>query len=117
MKLIFAVLLLLPVIACNNGRRIYSAPAMGAESEFDRGLRPERRPQYLFDKKTMKDMKKSGTVSDYKARQNTRPTGPVKRSGSVADTSALPGDSTRSSLPPTDSLSTPADSTHHLIPL
>ncbi|SHL43195.1 hypothetical protein SAMN05444266_103320 [Chitinophaga jiangningensis] len=116
MKLIFAPIVLLLIMACNNSRRVYSAPAMGAESEFDNGLRPERRPQYLFDKKTMKDMQKTGTVSDYNRRQNTRPTAPVKKAGAVADTSALPADSTRPS-PQTDTLPPPADTSHQPLPL
>ncbi|MBV7530076.1 hypothetical protein [Chitinophaga sp. sic0106] len=116
MKLTFILLSVIGAIACNNSRRVYSAPAIGAEAEFDKGLRPEKRPQYLFDKKTMKDMQKSGSVSDYNRRQNTRPTAPVKGAGTVADTSKLPADSTRPS-PQTDSLALPADTSHQPLPL
>lgn len=33
---------------------------MGAEYRFEDGLRKEKRPQYLFDKKTRKDLAKMG---------------------------------------------------------
>ncbi|SKA43794.1 hypothetical protein SAMN04488128_106257 [Chitinophaga eiseniae] len=113
----YAWLLSVLLWACNSSRKIYTAPAIGAEAQFDKGLRPEKHPKYLFDKKTMKDMERRGAVSDYNSkRRNTAPTAPVKKAGgesAPADSSAHPTDSTGAPLPqPADSLRTPPDSTH-----
>nr|WP_295870823.1 hypothetical protein [uncultured Chitinophaga sp.] len=103
--------------ACNSSQKIYTAPAIGAEAQFDKGLRPEKHPKYLFDKKTMKDMERRGVVSDYNSkRRNTAPTAPVKRAGGETvptDSTAHRTDSTGAPLPqPADSLRTQPDSTH-----
>ncbi|MFB6457890.1 hypothetical protein ACE38W_21645 [Chitinophaga sp. Hz27] len=102
------LIMLFATTACNNSRKIYSAPAMGAESKFDDGLRPERHPQYLFDKKTMKDMKKEGLSNDYARKRNTAPTAPIKRASTGE---VLPADS--SHMNPSDTLKLPVDSTRN----
>lgn len=105
--------------ACNSSRQIYTAPAIGAEAQFDKGLRPEKHPKYLFDKKTMKDLERQGVVSEYtNKRRNTAPTAPVKKSGSEAsaatDSTAHRTDSTGKTLPhPADSVRTQPDSIPH----
>jgi hypothetical protein len=110
MKYLVLAAFLLP--ACNSSKKVYEAPAMGAESQFDKGLRPEKHPQYLFDKKTMKDLEERGTISDYSSkRRNTAPTAPLPGKGG-GDSTAAPLDS--SAVVP-DSLRAPADSAH--IPL
>ena len=104
---VLTAFILLP--ACNTSNKVYEAPAMGAESQFDKGLRPEKRPQYLFDKKTMKEMQERGTISTYSPkRSNTAPTAPLPGKGG-GDSTAVPLDS--SAVVP-DSLHLPADSTH-----
>lgn len=112
-----ALLLSLLLWACNTSQKVYTAPAIGAEAQFDKGLRPEKHPKYLFDKKTMKDMERQGVVSDYNSkRRNTAPTAPVKKAGgesTPADSSAHATDSTGAPLPhPADSVRTQPDSTH-----
>ncbi|NIG56053.1 hypothetical protein [Chitinophaga sp. Cy-1792] len=101
--------LLFAITACNTSNKIYTAPAMGAESKFDDGLRPEKHPQYLFDKKTMKEMKKEGLSSDYTRKRNTAPTAPIKKATSGE---TLPADS--SHMNPSDTLKLPADSSHNI---
>ncbi|KAA2238722.1 hypothetical protein F0L74_21125 [Chitinophaga agrisoli] len=64
----FAVLL----YSCSRGifsrsvfqkkEHIYQAPAIGAESRFDEGLRREKHPQQLFSKKERQDMQKMGVL-------------------------------------------------------
>ncbi len=44
---------------------------MGAEAQFDKGLRPEKHPQYLFDKKTMKDMEQQGVITSYTGKRHS----------------------------------------------
>ena len=109
MKYLVLAAFLLP--ACNSSKKVYEAPAMGAESQFDKGLRPEKHPQYLFDKKTMKDLEERGTISDYSSkRRNTAPTAPLPGKGrSGGDSTAAPLDSTAAVA---DSLRAPADSAH-----
>lgn len=102
--------------ACNTSQKVYTAPAMGAEAQFEKGLRPEKHPKYLFDKKTMKDMQRQGTAGNYSGkRRSTAPTIPLPgKSGSRSDSTALPGDSTATQPLPADS-TRPApvpDSTH-----
>jgi hypothetical protein len=105
--LVLAAFLLL--LACNSSKKVYEAPAMGAESQFDKGLRPEKHPQYLFDKKTMKELQERGTISDYSPkRSNTAPTAPLPGKGG-SDSTAAPLDSTVAGA---DSLRAPADSAH-----
>ena len=72
---------------------------MGAEAEFDKGLRPEKHPKYLFDKKTMKEMQKTGTVSSYSpSRKNTAPTIPLpKKNNEATDSLHKTSDSTQTS--------------------
>jgi hypothetical protein len=43
--------------ASNRG---YEPPRLGAEYRFEDGLRKDKHPQYLFDKKTRKDLAKAG---------------------------------------------------------
>ncbi|HVI49561.1 MAG TPA: hypothetical protein VM802_32135 [Chitinophaga sp.] len=96
------------LLACHTSQRIYTAPAMGAESQFDRGLRPEKHPKYLFDKKTMRDMQRQGTASGYSGkRRSNAPTAPVsnKSGAAAADSSSIRPDSIRHNIP--DSLHTP----------
>lgn len=105
--------------ACHSSQKVYQAPAVGAEAQFDRGLRPEKHPKYLFDKKTMKDMQKQGTIASYSSkRHNTAPTIPLPGKGAngkdstntAADSLHIPAsDSLRI---PADSVKTPADTAH-----
>lgn len=46
--------------SCKTNPGYDPAPRMGAEYRFEEGLRKEKRPQYLFDKKTRKEMAKMG---------------------------------------------------------
>ncbi|RAJ79153.1 hypothetical protein CLV59_106214 [Chitinophaga dinghuensis] len=98
MKKLYTIPLCL-LLACNTSSKVYTAPAMGAESKFDDGLRPEKHPQYLFDKKTMKDMKRTGLSSDYTRKRNTAPTAPVKKSAPAADSLAQSSDSSHAAPP------------------
>ncbi|CAL1518401.1 hypothetical protein [Chitinophaga sp. MM2321] len=114
----FSCILLL--LACHTSEKVYTAPAMGAESQFDKGLRPEKHPKYLFDKKMMKDLQKQGDVSGYtNKRRNIAPTIPLP--GKTKDTTALPADSSHRLIDSTgtipllpDSSRKENDSTHHL---
>ncbi|HWV65429.1 hypothetical protein, partial [Chitinophaga sp.] len=97
----------------------YKAPAVGAEAQFDRGLRPEKHPKYLFDKKTMKDMQNMGTVTGYSSkRRNTAPTIPLPGKGANGkDSTNTATDSLHNPISdslriPADSLKAPADTTH-----
>jgi hypothetical protein len=108
------------LLACHSSQKVYQAPAVGAEAQFDRGLRPEKHPKYLFDKKTMKDMQKQGAASSYSSkRRNTAPTIPLPGKGAngkdstniPADSLHLPSDSTR--IPLTDSSHAPVPDTTH----
>jgi hypothetical protein len=116
--LLAAIILLL---ACHSSQKVYTAPAVGAEAQFDRGLRPEKHPQYLFDKKTMKDMKSQGSVSSYSSkRRNTKPTIPLpgkeghgKDSTTArADSLGIPADSLHIPVDSTKTPVTPPDTTH-----
>lgn len=95
--------------AMGNSNKIYQAPRMGAEYRFEEGLRPEKRPQYLFDKKTMKDMEKQNIVGGYAPkRRNTAPTIPIPKKvvdsvGAVKDSSSA---AVRDSLAPVQDSST-----------
>ncbi|MCW3465515.1 hypothetical protein [Chitinophaga nivalis] len=104
----YGLLSLLLLQACFSSNRIYHAPAMGAESQFEKGLRPEKRPQYLFDKTTMKAMQRQGSAPGYTPkRRNTAPTIPLpKKTPPVADSLATAADSSR----------VPADTTHPPLP-
>lgn len=51
---------LIAMVACRTNRGYDPAPRMGAEYRFEEGLRKEKKPQYLFDKKTRKDMAQMG---------------------------------------------------------
>lgn len=48
------------MVACRTNRGYDPAPRMGAEYRFEEGLRKEKKPQYLFDKKSRKEMAKMG---------------------------------------------------------
>jgi hypothetical protein len=108
-----AIFFLLALVACFSSNKVYTAPAMGAESQFDKGLRPEKHPKYLFDKKTMKEMKSMGTVSSYSpSRKNTAPTIPLpKKNNEAADSLNKPGDSTQTSADTAKTSQPPADTT------
>ncbi|MFY0256237.1 hypothetical protein ACDQ55_20045 [Chitinophaga sp. 30R24] len=96
--------MLLGLFACQSSQKVYQTPAMGAEAEFDKGLRPEKRPQYLFDRKTMQGLQQQGVVSTYTAtRHNTAPTAPVKKNNSAAAADSLKSKpDTISTVPPAD---------------
>lgn len=94
----------------------------GARRGSGSAVRPrpaaEKHPKYLFDKKTMKDMQKEGSVSSYSSkRRNTAPTIPLPGKGAngkestntPADSLHMSTDSTRS---PIDSSHSPIDTTH-----
>jgi hypothetical protein len=102
-------------LACFSSNKVYKAPAMGAEAQFDRGLRPEKHPQYLFDKKTMKELSKEGSVTAYSpTRKNTAPTIPLPQKKSAADSLGTTSDSTQL---PKDTVGTPqppVDTTSHI---
>ncbi|NSL86502.1 hypothetical protein ECE50_006655 [Chitinophaga sp. Mgbs1] len=106
--------MLLMLTACQPSQKIYQAPAMGAEAQFDKGLRPEKHPQYLFDKKTMKDMRRQGNVSRYtRTRRNTAPTIPLpKKNAAGSDSATAAADSSHTGPLPADSLRTVPDTTH-----
>jgi len=89
---------------------VYSAPAIGAESRFDEGLRREKHPQQLFSKKERRDMEKMGVLSGEGRRD-----APTERITPAKADSILYGikpDTTRRSA--TDSTAAPAlpDSVH-----
>lgn len=46
--------------SCVTDRGYNPAPRAGAEYRFEEGLRKEKRPQHLFDKKSRRDMAKMG---------------------------------------------------------
>lgn len=98
------------LLGCHSSQKVYQAPAVGAEAQFDRGLRPEKHPKYLFDKKTMKEMQKQGAASSYSSkRRNTAPTIPLPGKGANGkDSTNMPADSLHMS---TDSLRAVIDST------
>ncbi|SEW50957.1 hypothetical protein [Chitinophaga arvensicola] len=109
------------LLACHSSQKVYQAPAVGAEAQFDRGLRPEKHPKYLFDKKTMKDMQKQGAVSSYSSkRHNTAPTIPLPGKGANGkDSTNTPADSLRAAsdstrIPLADSTQAPPADTAHL---
>ncbi|MEC5144475.1 hypothetical protein [Chitinophaga sp. 212800010-3] len=118
--LLFAALIWL--LACHPSQKIYQAPAVGAEAQFDRGLRPEKHPKYLFDKKMMNDLKKQGEISSYTPkRHHTGPTVAVPgKGGSGKDSTAaatdslhMGVDSLKAAQPLTDTArKLPADTTH-----
>ncbi|PSL42524.1 hypothetical protein CLV51_11252 [Chitinophaga niastensis] len=84
---------------------------MGAEAEFDRGLRPEKHPKYLFDKKTMKDMERNGNVSTYTPkRHNTARTIPLPQK--AGDSTATRKDSIHVIVDSAKATVLPPDSTH-----
>lgn len=54
--------------SCSSGvfqrrTRVYQAPALGAETRFQEGLRRQKNPQQLFNKKERRDMEKMGYFS------------------------------------------------------
>jgi len=60
--IVLAGILTLSSCKTNQGfdRGYDPAPRGGAEYRFEEGLRREKKPQYLFDKKTRKEMAKMG---------------------------------------------------------
>lgn len=98
----------------SKSNQAYQAPAMGAESRFDEGLRREKHPQQLFNKKERKDMEKMGWIgADNRAAPNTRIT--PGRADSLltgkTDSTHTPMDST--AAPKDTIIRTPADTAHH----
>ncbi|PSL34736.1 hypothetical protein [Chitinophaga ginsengisoli] len=51
---------ILTLSSCKTESGYDPAPRGGAEYRFEEGLRREKKPQYLFDKKTRKEMAKMG---------------------------------------------------------
>jgi hypothetical protein len=94
---------------------------MGAEYRFDEGLRREKHPQNLFSKKELKDMEKTGTMSQQERNApNTRIspmqadsilTGKTRDTTRTDSTNTIPTDSIQRQRPDT-SASQPADTTH-----
>ncbi len=83
--------------SCITADRGYNpAPRAGAEYRFEEGLRKEKKPQHLFDKKTRKDLAKMGypTGESNGAPQETR-------EGKTAATAPKPD---AKKVTPTDSL-------------
>lgn len=67
----YPLFVFLPVmLACWSGcaPKIYHPPPMGAEYRFDEGLKPEKHPQKLFDKKMQRYLEDQG-----EAHPETRP--------------------------------------------
>src|ERR1044072_5360274 len=104
-----------------RNEHVYQAPRMGAEYRFDEGLRREKHPQNLFSKKELKDMEKTGTMSQQeRTAPNTR-IRPMQANSILTDKTR---DTTRTgsrNTKPTDiiqrqrpdtSASHPADTTH-----
>ena len=84
--------------SCKTNPGYDPAPRMGAEYRFEEGLRKEKRPQYLFDKKTRKDMAKLGYPTGQP--NSVAPTKGIENKGSVASaqtsaTKVVPSDSLR----------------------
>src|ERR1044072_8891776 len=100
---------------------VYQAPRMGAEYRFDEGLRREKHPQNLFSKKELKDMEKTGTMSQQERNApNTRispmqadsiHTGKRRDTTRTDSTNTIPTDSKHRQRPD-PSASQPADTTH-----
>jgi hypothetical protein len=88
-----------------RGDKYYSAPAMGAESRFDEGLRKEKHPQQLWSKKERKDMEKAGTVS------------PSERSAPATKISPMQADSLLTGKKPDSTRSIPAADSTPTIPI
>ncbi|TWF42698.1 hypothetical protein FHW36_102459 [Chitinophaga polysaccharea] len=116
--LVWSPILLL--LSCHSSQKIYQAPAVGAEAQFDRGLRPEKHPRYLFDKKTMKDMQQRGTASGYSSkRRSSKPTIPLPgESGHGKDSTAAVNDSAAAPLrvDSTQAPASPTDTSRHGTP-
>jgi hypothetical protein len=97
----------------SRNNKVYEAPAMGAESRFDEGLRREKHPQQLFNKKERADMGKMGWIgSDERAAPNTR-ISPGRADSLLTgktDSTHIPADSTRTAI---DSTAAPKDTVHH----
>ena len=99
---------------------IYQAPAIGAESRFDEGLRREKHPQQLFSKKERRDMEKMGVISsDGRRDAPTERISPAKADsilyGIKPDTTRLPADSTATPALP-DSVHTPQPDSTSRVP-
>lgn len=88
---------ILIISSCVTDRGYDPAPRAGAEYRFEEGLRKEKRPQHLFDKKTRQEMAKMGypTGESNPAPQETRE-GKAAVTTPKADTKkAAPTDSLR----------------------
>lgn len=113
MKYLVLIAIIL-LFACHSSQKVYTAPAVGAEAQFDRGLRPEKHPKYLFDKKTMKDMQRQGAASSYssKRRSNARTIPLPSKGGTGKDSTATPADSLHMVADSLKAPIVPADTTH-----
>lgn len=86
--------------SCASNKDYQGPPRLGAEYRFEDGLRKEKRPQYLFDKKTRKDLAKMGL--------------PAGRSNEA--TSAAVPSSSFSKTPPVAADSLKRDTTFKVLP-
>ncbi|SFD78324.1 hypothetical protein SAMN05518672_103200 [Chitinophaga sp. CF118] len=75
--------------SCASANREYQPPRLGAEYRFEDGLRKEKHPQYLFDKKTRKDMRQMGLPAGH---------------SNVATSAAVPSSSFSKTPPVADSV-------------
>ncbi|MVT41924.1 hypothetical protein GO495_15140 [Chitinophaga oryziterrae] len=93
------VVVLYSSCALNNRGYQSPPPRMGAEYRFEDGLRKEKHPQYLFDKKTRKDLARMGLPAGH---------------SNVATSAAVPSSSFSKTPPVTDSIH--RDTTFKVLP-
>jgi hypothetical protein len=84
---------------CASNRKYQEPPRLGAEYRFEDGLKKEKKPQYLFDNKTRKDMAKMGLPagSSNEATSAAVPSSSFSKTPPVAD--SLKRDTTFKVLP------------------
>jgi hypothetical protein len=84
---------------CASNRGYQKPPRLGAEYRFEDGLRKEKHPQYLFDKKTRRDMAKMGLPAGHsnQATSAAVPSSSFSKTPPVAD--SLKRDTTFKVLP------------------
>jgi hypothetical protein len=87
---------ILIISSCVTDRGYDPAPRAGAEYRFEEGLRKEKRPQHLFDKKTRKEMAKMGYPTG-----ESNPAPQEAREGKASGNTAKPDPK---KVTPTDSL-------------
>ena len=93
---ILAGILIISSCITNRDPGYNPAPRAGAEYRFEEGLRKEKRPQHLFDKKTRKDMAKMGYPTG-----ESNPAPEAAREGKAAVTTPKPD---TKKIAPADSL-------------